>query len=264
MARAKKSLASQLFGAGVFLILLVVMLNTCSSDTEEPEPAVVTTPEPVVVVTTAVSEEPTSVSNNAPTASFTATPTSGEAPLAVSFNASGSSDSDGSITSYAWSFGDRGIGILPGSTVSHTYGGTYNGTRTYIAQLTVTDNDGATDTAARTIRVSSATPIIGAETLLDEFKANEIAATLKFEGKGISVRGYVDKVSFNAITDEPYVKLVGSPDDWGYSGVRCTFPASASASLAALSKGDFVTIIGTCERYFLSDVYLDGCSMNRF
>ena len=39
------------------------------------------------------------VPNQAPTASFTATPTSGITPLTVSFNASSSSDSDGSIVS---------------------------------------------------------------------------------------------------------------------------------------------------------------------
>jgi len=83
--------------------------------------------------------------NNPPTANFTASPTSGEAPLAVSFNASGSSDSDGSITSYAWSFGDGGSGL--GVTASHTY----SSSGIYTAQLTVTDDDGATDTATTQI-----------------------------------------------------------------------------------------------------------------
>jgi len=38
--------------------------------------------------------------NQSPTASITADPTSGVAPLEVSFNASNSSDSDGTIVSY--------------------------------------------------------------------------------------------------------------------------------------------------------------------
>ena len=86
-----------------------------------------------------------------PSANFTATRTSGQAPLAVSFNGSSSSDSDGSITSYAWSFGDGGSSS--GVTANHTY----SSAGVYTAQLTVTDNDGATDTATRTIQVS-ATP----------------------------------------------------------------------------------------------------------
>ena len=92
----------------------------------------------------------TPVANNPPSASFTASPTSGQAPLTVSFNASSSSDSDGTITSYAWAFGDGGSSS--GVTTSHTY----NSAGAYIAQLTVTDDDGATDTATQTIAVSAA------------------------------------------------------------------------------------------------------------
>jgi PKD repeat protein len=223
----------------------------------------VSSPEPVVVVTPAVSEESTSVSNNAPTASFTATPTSGQAPLVVSFNASGSSDSDGSITSYAWSFGDRGIGILPGSTVRHTYNATYNGTRTYRVQLTVTDNDGATDTAFRTIQVSAsssrARDLIWVGTLLDDFEANEISASSKYKGKVIAIRGYVNSVRINDYTGEPYVTVVRSPDEWGLCAVRCIFPVSAQASLTGLREGNSVIITGTCEGYSFCDVRVKNC-----
>ena len=83
-----------------------------------------------------------------PTASFTANVTSGEAPLVVGFNASGSSDSDGSITGYAWNFGDGSNGN--GRTASHTY--TKAGT--YIVKLTVTDNDGNISSTTKTIQVT--------------------------------------------------------------------------------------------------------------
>ena len=42
-------------------------------------------------------------SNQPPNASFNASPTSGYAPLSVSFNGSGSTDPDGTIVSYSWS-----------------------------------------------------------------------------------------------------------------------------------------------------------------
>ena len=87
------------------------------------------------------------LANNPPTASFTASPTSGQTPLTVSFNASGSSDSDGLITSYAWSFGDGGTAA--GVTASHTY----SNAGTYTAQLTVADDDGATNSISQTIQV---------------------------------------------------------------------------------------------------------------
>jgi hypothetical protein len=54
--------------------------------------------------------------NQPPVAAFTSS-TSG---LTASFNGSGSSDPDGTISSYAWTFGDGTTGS--GATVSHTYG----------------------------------------------------------------------------------------------------------------------------------------------
>ena len=90
----------------------------------------------------------TGVPNTPPTASFTATPTSGIVPLAVSFNGSASTDPDGSIASYAWTFGDGGT--ASGVTASHTY----NSTGTFTAKLTVTDNRGATGSTTTAITVN--------------------------------------------------------------------------------------------------------------
>jgi len=86
--------------------------------------------------------------NQAPNASFTASPTSGNAPLAVSFNASNSNDPDGTIVSYSWTFGDGGTGT--GVSPSHTY----NIADTYTATLTVTDDDGAMDSSSTLIQVT--------------------------------------------------------------------------------------------------------------
>ena len=88
--------------------------------------------------------------NLSPTARISASPTTGVAPLAVSFNGSTSSDSDGTISSYAWNFGDGQTGSSV--TLSHTY--TTAGT--YTATLTVTDNQGATNATTQTITVTSA------------------------------------------------------------------------------------------------------------
>jgi len=99
------------------------------------------------------------VANVAPVALTTGTtPTSGTAPLTVSFVGSSSYDPDGVIASYVWNFGDGTSSTL--SNVSHTYStaGTYN------ASLTVTDNSGAQSVGTVTI-VVSAVPVTSTKTV---------------------------------------------------------------------------------------------------
>jgi PKD repeat protein len=83
--------------------------------------------------------------NTAPIASYTNSCTQ----LACTFNASASSDPDGSVVGYSWAFGDGAVGT--GASVQHTY--SVNGT--YSVTLTVTDNGGATGEQTKSISVSS-------------------------------------------------------------------------------------------------------------
>jgi subtilisin family serine protease len=89
--------------------------------------------------------EPPPLENQPPTASFTYSCTD----LACDFDGSASTDSDGTISSYAWNFGDSGSGS--GVTASRTYttGGTFTVT------LTVTDNEDATGTISKDVPVTA-------------------------------------------------------------------------------------------------------------
>ena len=71
--------------------------------------------------------------------------------LSVAFDASGSTDPDGTIASYAWLFGDGQTGT--GSNPSHTYGSAGN----YTVTLTVTDNSSATNAVSHPVTVSVTT-----------------------------------------------------------------------------------------------------------
>lgn len=86
--------------------------------------------------------------NQLPIASFTMNPTTGTAPLEVTFNASSSYDTDGTIVSYAWDFEDGNSGS--GVTVKHTF----NSKGSYNIKLTVTDNKGATAITIKTITIT--------------------------------------------------------------------------------------------------------------
>ncbi len=88
-----------------------------------------------------------------PVASLQATPTSGTAPLAVSFDASGSSDpnSGGKITTYAFNFGDGSSTSQTTAKVSHTY----TKTGSFDAVVTVTDSEGGSASRAVAIQVQS-------------------------------------------------------------------------------------------------------------
>lgn len=82
-----------------------------------------------------------------PVADFTYSATE----LAVDFDANGSSDQDGTISSYSWAFGDGSTGS--GATASHTYATA----GTYSVILTVTDDEGDKNSTSQDVTVSSPT-----------------------------------------------------------------------------------------------------------
>jgi PKD repeat protein len=95
-------------------------------------------------------------SNQPPTAVAAATPTSGPAPLAVTFDGSGSSDPDaGSVLTYAWDLDGDGQ-FDDSAAVRPTY--TYAANGSYPAALRVTDAQGASDTDTVTIVVGNTPP----------------------------------------------------------------------------------------------------------
>jgi PKD repeat protein len=108
--------------------------------------------------------------NQAPIASFTMSPTQGNAPLTVILNANSSFDPDGIITAYQWSSSDgqtaNGKNV---QLIFHNPG-------TYTITLTVTDDKGATAQITKTVIVTAAVTQTPETTPTN----NENVAELKF------------------------------------------------------------------------------------
>lgn len=133
-----------------------------------------------------------------PTALFTATPTIIDEGQSVSFDASGSTDADGVIVSYAWNFGN---GTGTGVTTTRTY----NTAGTYNVVLTITDNDNYSASTNQTITVNAlaepndsilvhnATELVAAMNAPREpgdviwVKTNTITGNVNFNTNGTSV-----------------------------------------------------------------------------
>src|SRR3989454_307751 len=91
-------------------------------------------------------------SGKPPVASFTATPNPVIEGATVTFDASGSSDPDGTIDSYVWNFGDSTFGSE--AITSHPYAGA----GTYNVTLNVTDNDSLNGTVYHDVVVGPPPP----------------------------------------------------------------------------------------------------------
>ena len=85
--------------------------------------------------------------NIPPTANFTYSPKNPIVNQIITFNASNSTDPDGTIVKYEWDFGDGSTAT--GKIVTHSY----PSLGAYTVTLTVTDDDGATDVETKAISI---------------------------------------------------------------------------------------------------------------
>src|SRR5207245_1053514 len=95
------------------------------------------------------------VADAPPVAALTVTPSSGTAPLGVTVDASGSSDPDGTIATYAFDFGEGTPVTQTTATATHLY----RAAKTYTVRVTVTDSGGLSASRSDTVTVATAPPV---------------------------------------------------------------------------------------------------------
>ena len=121
-----------------------------------------------------------------PEAAITADPqTSDVTPVEVTLDATGSTDSDGTIASYAWDYEGDGEYDVTGATeptIDHMYAGTGQ----FNATVLVTDNDGATDTASVTVTITDEGNYWPTCVLTADTSGGEVPVTVNFDASGSS------------------------------------------------------------------------------
>ena len=115
--------------------------------------------------------------NQPPVAVPSANPTSGAAPLAVSFSGTASTDPEGGTLTYAWDFDGNGTDDATTATASHTY--TTAGT--YQARLRVTDPGGLSNSKTVTITVGNTAPVPTIQSPTSSF-TYAVGDTIPFSG----------------------------------------------------------------------------------
>jgi PKD repeat protein len=168
---------------GTYTITLTVTDNDGLTDTDSKSVTVVHQPRP-------------------PTAAFSWT----SSYEVVSFDASGSSDPDGTITAYAWNFGDGSTGS--GKTVTHTYAATAS----YSVTLTVTDNEGLTGSLTRSVFVQYNSPPVAAFTVTKNYLEIFVDASASVDDIGIASYSwtYGDGGSGSGVMDSHTYAMAGT------------------------------------------------------
>ncbi len=178
--------------------------------------------------------------NQVPVASFTATPPKGEFPLPVSFDAGASSDSDGTIVDYAWTFGDGTS--ANGATASHTYSAIGN----YTATLFVTDDDGAIGSTTRSIKVTRVTTSISPESATAGSTIDVSVPCAPLDGWVAGAAAMASLVDSNSNVLD-MVSLENTDVNQARVALTLTVPADAAAGTYSVTS--------SCDTYLGSDVF---------
>ncbi|GEM_PF-2148178 len=99
---------------------------------------------------------------------------------------------------------------------------------------------------------------VDAPALFSEYEANEVAGDQKYKGKQLEVSGIVTGFGTDLFGNPTVLFGISAG---GYSGVEAVFEKDKASDIAALSKGQKITILGICVGRSAGDVRLQATSI---
>jgi PKD repeat protein len=176
-----------------------------------------------------------SVANVAPVANFSFT-TSG---LTASFT-DASTDSDGSIASRSWNFGDGGTSTATNPSRTYAAAGTYT------VQLTVTDNGGASNSTTRSVTVTAppsnqlarSVPVTGLSGAASSTVFYTVAVPTGATNLSIAISGGTgDADLYVRFGSQPTTSLYDCRPYLGGNGETCSFAAPQVGTYHVMLRG---------------------------
>jgi len=130
-----------------------------------------------------------------PSASFTYWPQPPAAFSPVIFNASSSQDSDGSLVTYAWDFGDDNVTFVSSPIIAHVY----NASGSFMATLTVFDNDGLNGSSSMplTVVVHDVAILSVSPSPIEVQAGQSVNVTVVVKNKGTTIETFNITVYYN-------------------------------------------------------------------
>ena len=93
--------------------------------------------------------------------------------------------------------------------------------------------------------------------ICDEYEDNEVSADNKYKGKKVAITGTIERIIKSGFSDDPIIVFKGT----FIKDVKFYFSKDSNNEISNLSKGDKITIVGTCKGMTLVDVVLHKCKI---